>query len=625
MTFEELGLSEILLKGISDLGFISPSPVQEQAIPILLESESDFVGLAQTGTGKTAAFGLPLLQLVDSSITDTQVLVVAPTRELCVQIGKDLEAFSKYDKVRIVAVYGGSPIQKQMSALKRGAHVIVATPGRLQDLINRKAVNISNIRCVVLDEADEMLNMGFKEDIEAILAHTPDTKKVWLFSATMPAEVRRIAQMFMTNPQEVVCGRKNAGNENIDHHYYLIDFRKKYTAMKRVIDSYPDIFGIIFCRTKIETQEVAEKLIKDGYNADSLHGDLSQGQRDKVMKRYREKNLQMLVATDVAARGIDVSDVTHVIHYGLPEDVENYTHRSGRTARAGKSGISLSIIGRKDVSKIKRLEKITNRPFEKREIPGAEEVCEKQLLAFVDTLKNVEIDEDALAAHLPALESQLGELTKEDLIKKIAALQLNTLLSYYKDAVDLNEGERGGSDRRDDDDSSRIFVNAGEANGFDKGGLLRFICDTTGLEGGNIGRIDVFENFSFFQIENQYTDQILEASGKEQLEDRTVRFEVANKKKRSGGGGREGGRSRDGGGSDRRRSGGGGGGGYASKGPRAPRGEKPASRGGSSASSGRGRSRRNESKSGSHTGGNSANKSRSFDGFSGGFDESLSY
>ncbi|RQP17648.1 MAG: DEAD/DEAH box helicase, partial [Parapedobacter sp.] len=378
--FVELGIRHDIVNAITELGFEKPTPIQEQAVPVLLTGSNDFVGLAQTGTGKTAAFGLPLLELLDFSQKHPQALILCPTRELCLQISKDIEKFAKnIPNVHVVAVYGGASISDQLRQIRRGVQIVVATPGRMLDIIGRDAIDFSHVRYVVLDEADEMLNMGFQEDINNILSTTPDEKKTWLFSATMPAEVRRIAKNYMTDPYELTVGTKNSGNANIEHHYYVIRARDKYAAFKRIVDSNPEIFGIVFCRTKVETQEIAEALIKDGYNADSLHGDLSQQQRDKVMKRYRERSLQLLIATDVAARGIDVNDVTHVINYSLPDEIENYTHRSGRTARAGKTGISLSLVNLKELGKIRQIEKVIGKSFIKMDVPRGEAVVESQL------------------------------------------------------------------------------------------------------------------------------------------------------------------------------------------------------------------------------------------------------
>src|SRR6201985_1380852 len=437
--FIELGIRHDIVNAISELGFENPTPIQEQSIPVLLTGSNDFVGLAQTGTDKTAAFGLPLLELLDFTQNHPQALVLCPTRELCLQITNDLKNYSKnMDNVHVVAVYGGASIQDQLRQIRRGVQIVVATPGRMLDIINRKAIDFSDVKFVVLDEADEMLNMGFQEDIDSILSTTPDETTTWMFSATMPAEVRRIAKKYMTDPHELTMGTKNTGNANIEHEYYIVRARDKYAAFKRIVDFNPEIFGIVFCRTKIETQEIAEALIKDGYNADSLHGDLSQQQRDKVMKRYRERSLQLLIATDVAARGIDVNDVTHVINYSLPDELENYTHRSGRTARAGKTGVSISIINGKELGKIRQIERVIGKKFIKAEIPTGFDVVEKQLFALVHKVHNVEVNEQQIEVYIPRIMDEFAELSKEDIIKRFASLEFNRFLDYYKNAPDLN-------------------------------------------------------------------------------------------------------------------------------------------------------------------------------------------
>src|ERR1700760_3394275 len=447
--FIELGIRHDIVNAISELGFENPTPIQEQSIPVLLTGSNDFVGLAQTGTGKTAAFGLPLLELLDFDQNHPQALVLCPTRELCLQITNDIKNYAKkMGNVNVVAVYGGASISDQLHQIKRGVQIVVATPGRMLDIINRKAINFSEVQFVVLDEADEMLNMGFQEDIDSILSETPSDKKTWLFSATMPSEVRRIAKKYMDDPYELTMGTKNTGNENIDHEYYVVRARDKYAAFKRIVDFNPEIFGIVFCRTKIETQEIAEALIKDGYNADSLHGDLSQQQRDKVMKRYRERNLQLLIATDVAARGIDVNDVTHVINYSLPDEVENYTHRSGRTARAGKTGVSISIINAKELGKIRQIERTIGKKFNKAEIPTGFDVCEKQLFSIVHKIHDVEVNEQQIEQYIPRIMEEFKDFTKEDFVKRFASIEFNRFLDYYKNAPDLNAPvEEGRFDR----------------------------------------------------------------------------------------------------------------------------------------------------------------------------------
>lgn len=545
-TFESLGLQENLLKGVTDLGFVSPTPIQEKAIPVLLGGDRDFVGLAQTGTGKTAAFGLPLLHQLDVKVRQPQALILCPTRELCLQITNDLKNFSKYlGDVSIVAVYGGTAIGLQLRELKRGVHIVVATPGRLLDIIERGAINFEKVRYAVLDEADEMLNMGFQEDINSILSNTPEEKTTWLFSATMPAEVRRIAQKYMDDPFELTVGSKNSGNANIEHEYYVVRPRDKYAALKRIVDYNPDIFGIIFTRTKIESQEIAENLIKDGYNADALHGDLTQQQRDKVMKRFREKSIQVLVATDVAARGIDVDNVTHVINYDLPDDVENYTHRSGRTARAGRSGVSIAIIGGRDIGKIRQIERVLGgKKFVKAEVPDGFAVCEKQLFALVHRVHNVVVNEEQIDPYLTRIYEEFADLSKEELIRRFASLEFNEFLEYYQDAPDLNvkEERRGSEDfgrSSRNGKFSRLFINLGSVDNFTRGDMLRFICDNTGLRGNMIGRIDLKGVYSFFEVENDVVEKVQNAFKKVEYNGRTVRIETSQDgdKRRSGGGG----------------------------------------------------------------------------------------
>jgi ATP-dependent RNA helicase DeaD len=569
MTFSELGLRGEVLKSINDLGFDVPTPIQQKAIPHLLQSESDFVGLAQTGTGKTAAFGLPLVNNVKPGINSPQGLIICPTRELCLQITKDLENYSKYDKATsIVAVYGGSDIRKQMTQVKT-ATIIVATPGRLNDLINRRAVNLSEVECVVLDEADEMLNMGFKEDIDTILEKTPDHKNVWLFSATMPKEVANIAKNYMENPLEVSIGNKNQGNVNIEHIYYAVKETNRYAALKRLIDVNPEIYGVVFCRTRQETQSVAEKLSKDGYNAEPLHGDLSQAQRDNVMKRFRDRTLQLLVATDVAARGIDVDSISHVINYNLPDDIENYTHRSGRTARAGKKGQSIVLINTRENFKIKAIEKQINTTFLVGKMPSPEEICAIQLTSLIGKIKETEVKEDKIERFMASIMSDFEELSKEEVIKKFISAEFNRFIEYYERAGDLSvdsgrergeraergeRSERGDrrdrGDRpergersafgRDDANKTRFFVSIGKRDGLNPGGLLRVICDETGLNSGNIGKIDILPSFSFFEADNEHADNILSKVNGADYEGNKVSIEITKKKAearpRSGGG-----------------------------------------------------------------------------------------
>ncbi|WP_419699944.1 DEAD/DEAH box helicase [Mucilaginibacter sp. NFX135] len=570
--FIQLGIRHDIVNAISELGFENPTPIQEQSIPVLLTGSNDFVGLAQTGTGKTAAFGLPLLELLDFEENHPQALVLCPTRELCLQITNDIKNYAKQmNNVHVVAVYGGASISDQLRQIKRGVQIVVATPGRMLDIINRKAIDFSQVKFVVLDEADEMLNMGFQEDIDNILSTTPDEKKTWLFSATMPAEVRRIAKKYMENPFELTMGTKNTGNANIEHEYYIVRARDKYAAFKRIVDFNPDIFGIVFCRTKIETQDIAEALIKDGYNADSLHGDLSQQQRDKVMKRYRERNLQLLIATDVAARGIDVNDVTHVINYSLPDEIENYTHRSGRTARAGKTGVSISIVNGKELGKIRQIERVIGKKFSKAEIPTGFDVCEKQLFSIVHKVHNVTVNEEQIEQYLPRIIEEFKDISKEDFIKRFASIEFNRFLDYYKNAPDLNASVEEGRIREDRGERApggksaytRLFINLGSVDEFNRGDLLGYICNTTKISGRTVGKIDVKGVYSFFEVPHEDVEKVMTAYKEIEYKGRPVRIEISGEgtsdNRSSGGGYRGGGERREGGyrGGERREGGGG--------------------------------------------------------------------
>ncbi|MCO5259972.1 MAG: DEAD/DEAH box helicase [Crocinitomicaceae bacterium] len=553
MTFKELGLKSEVLKSLEELGFETPTPIQTEAIPHLLKEDSDFVGLAQTGTGKTAAFGLPLVSKVEEGIKIPQGLIICPTRELCLQITKDLQNYAKHLNISIVAVYGGTDIRRQMKDIKDGVAIIVATPGRLVDITDRKALRLDEVKWVVLDEADEMLNMGFKEDIDTILDKTPETKNVWLFSATMPKEVAEIARNYMSNPLEVSIGHKNQTNENIEHIYFMVKERDRYAATKRLIDFNPSIYGLIFCRTRNETAMVAEKLEKDGYNAAPLHGDLSQAQRDSVMKRFRERSLQLLVATDVAARGIDVSDITHVINYNLPDDIENYTHRSGRTARAGKKGESLVLINTREMGKIKHIERVIRTTFTAGRVPDAKEICEVQLMQLADKVISAEVKEDDIQEFLPIIMREFEGLSKEDVVKKFVSAEFNRFFDYYERSGNLNaskEDERGGRERRDRDDfdnnKTRFFVNLGRRDGLNPGGLLRVLCDSTGLRSDKIGRIDIMASFSFFEADNELVDQILTKANGTEYEGHQVSVEVTRKRKEGGGSRNGGGRRSEG-------------------------------------------------------------------------------
>lgn len=523
-TFEEFGVAPELLRAIKEMGFDMPMPIQEMVIPHLLSKQGDVIGLAQTGTGKTAAFGLPVLQRIDVDQHTPQALVIAPTRELCLQIAGDLADFSKYiDDLKILPVYGGSSIDSQIKALKRGVQVIVATPGRLIDLINRGEVSLKDVHTVILDEADEMLNMGFLDDINEILTHVPDDRKMLMFSATMPKEIAGIATRFMHEPVEFVAGNKNEGAANVRHIYYMVKAHDKYLALKRIADNNPDIYGIIFCRTRKETQEIADKLIADGYNADCLHGDLSQAQRDMAMHKFRDHVTQLLVATDVAARGLDVDDLTHVINYGLPEDVAVYTHRSGRTGRAGKTGVSVAIIHSREKSRLREIEKKIGKEFEYRQVPTPEHIIEKQLYHMADRLERVEVNEEQIAKYLPGVSKKLEWLSGEDLLKRVMSLEFNRLLEYYQDMpdIDLNaDDKRDGKDkknRRDRDARTaergmdRIFVSVGKKQGFYPGNLMELI--NSNIEGSkpDIGRIDLLPDYTLFDVRSADAKRVVNA------------------------------------------------------------------------------------------------------------------
>ncbi|QOI98266.1 MAG: DEAD/DEAH box helicase [Flammeovirgaceae bacterium] len=531
-SFQSLGLSRELTQAVELIGFETPTPIQEKAIPVLLKGNRDFIGLAQTGTGKTAAFGLPLLELVDEKIETTQALVLAPTRELGLQIVSDLENFTEnFKNLSIVAIYGGASISEQIRKVKRGAQLIVATPGRLIDMLGRKAVNLSSIRYVILDEADEMLNMGFKEDIDEILSKTPDEKITWLFSATMPAEVRGIASNYMDNPVELTVGEKNTGNVNIEHQYMVVNESDKYIALKRLLDFTPDIFGLIFCRTRIDTQRIAENLLKDGYNADSLHGDLNQAQRDRVMMKFRNRSLNILVATDVAARGIDVESISHVIHMNLPDEMEFYTHRSGRTARAGKKGISIALITPKEQGKIKQIEKRLKSPFRQIPIPTGAAVCQKQLLALMRKVHEVKINEDEIESFLPAVYEELKDLSKNELIKRFASIEFNRFLDYYRDAPDLNVKIRETQAAERYTTGTRFFINLGKMDNLDKATLLEMLDDCCGVSKKYIGKIDIKGAYSFFEIEPGKADDILAGLNGIEFRNRPVRVERTDDRK----------------------------------------------------------------------------------------------
>ena len=527
--FEQLGLNEPILKAISDMGFETPSEIQQKAIPTLLANGADMVALAQTGTGKTAAFGFPLLQLIDTDSRVTQGLILSPTRELCLQIASELRNYAKYlPKVNVVAVYGGASIEEQARSLKKGAQIIVATPGRMQDMIRRNFVDISHINYCVLDEADEMLNMGFYEDITAILSHTPQEKSTWLFSATMPNEVAKIARKFMRKPIEITVGTRNQATNTVQHEYYIVSGRHRYQALKRLADANPDIFSVVFCRTKRDTQAVAEKLIEDGYNAAALHGDLSQNQRDLVMKSFRARQIQMLVATDVAARGIDVDDITHVIHYQLPDEIETYNHRSGRTGRAGKSGISMVILPKSEVKKIKTIEKMIGQPFEQKQLPSGMEICEIQLYHLANNLKNTEVN-PAIDDYLPAIYKELKEVNREELIKKIFSVEFTRFFNYYKNAENLSVENERESRSGGNSDEVRYFINIGERDGYDWKSLKDFLKATLNLGRDDVFKVDVKNSFSFFNTDADLSDLVMDTFNDFQLDGRFINVELSTK------------------------------------------------------------------------------------------------
>ncbi len=526
--FTDLGLNEALLRAVADLGFETPSEVQIKTIPILLSKETDLVSLAQTGTGKTAAFGFPLIQKIDPKSKTTQGLILSPTRELCLQITNELKLYSKYvPGLNVVAIYGGASISEQSKDINRGAQIIVATPGRMKDMISRRMIDISKIEYCILDEADEMLNMGFYEDITEILSHSPKEKSTWLFSATMPKEVSTIAKKFMRTPVEITVGTKNTGSKNVSHEYYTVNARDRYQALRRLADANPDIFSVVFCRTKRDTQKVAENLIEDGYNAAALHGDLSQNQRDMVMKLFRNRQIQMLVATDVAARGIDVDDITHVINYQLPDEIEVYTHRSGRTGRAGKTGVSMTIVSKSEVRKIRTIEKIIQQKFEAKEIPNGMEICEVQLFHLVNKIKNTEINHD-IDAYLPSIEEVLMDFSKEDLIKKVFSVEFSRFYSRYKSAKDLNASEGRTSEDREVADTTRYFLNIGAKDGFDWMSLKDFLRDLLNLGKDDVYRVDVKDSFSFFNTDAVHQDLVLGIFENFKLEGRNVNVEVSS-------------------------------------------------------------------------------------------------
>ena len=545
-TFEELGVSLEIRKAIEEMGYESPMPVQEEVIPYLLGNGNDVVALAQTGTGKTAAFGLPLIQKIDVTRRIPQALILCPTRELCLQIAGDLTDYSKYiTDLKILPVYGGSSIDSQIRSLKQGVHIIVATPGRLIDLMERKVANLATVSDVVMDEADEMLNMGFTDSINAILEKVPQDRNTLMFSATMSPEISRIAKTYLHDAKEITIGTKNEGSKNVNHIAYIIHAKDKYLALKRVVDFYPQIYGIIFCRTRKETQEIADKLIQDGYNADSLHGELSQAQRDLVMQKFRQRHLQLLVATDVAARGLDVNDLTHVINYGLPDDTESYTHRSGRTGRAGKTGISIAIINLREKGKMREIERIIKKQFTVGQLPSGKEICEQQLIKVIDEIEKVKVNEEEIEAFLPGIYRKFEWLSKEDLIKRVVSMEFNRFLEYYKNAPEIEQPknsdkkgepkerkERGTdkekSSRKAEKGYTRLFLNLGKTDGFYANQIIELINRNLKKERIQIGRIDLMQNFSFFEIIEAQAPMVIKALNKVVLNGgRKVIVEVA--------------------------------------------------------------------------------------------------
>ena len=543
-TFEELGVSPEIRKAIEELGYENPMPVQEEVIPYLLGNGNDVVALAQTGTGKTAAFGLPLIQKIDVKNCVPQALVLCPTRELCLQIAGDLTDYSKYiTDLKILPVYGGSSIDSQIRSLKRGVHIIVATPGRLIDLMERKVAQLATIRDVVMDEADEMLNMGFTDSINAILENIPQDRNTLMFSATMSPEIARIAKIYLHEAKEITIGTKNEGSKNVNHVAYIVHAKDKYLALKRVVDFYPQIYGIVFCRTRKETQEIADKLIQDGYNADSLHGELSQAQRDLVMQKFRQRHLQLLVATDVAARGLDVNDLTHVINYGLPDDTESYTHRSGRTGRAGKTGISIAIINLREKGRMKEIEHIIKKKFEVSVLPSGQEICQQQLIKVIDDIEKVKVNEEEIETFLPGIYRKLDWLDKEDLIKRVVSLEFNRFLDYYKNAPEIEQpkanekkseakesrkGDKEKVGRKAEKGYTRLFLNLGKTDGFYTNQIIDLVNRNLRKERIQIGRIDLMQNFSFFEVIQEQAPQVIKALNKVVLNGgRKVCVEVA--------------------------------------------------------------------------------------------------
>ncbi len=535
--FKDLGLSDAIVTALEALGYETPTEIQKIAIPQIISSKNDLKAFAQTGTGKTAAFSLPILEQINTSNNSTQAIILSPTRELAIQIAKNIEEFSKNQKnLHVLAVYGGADIDKQIKGLKRGAQIVVGTPGRTVDLIKRGRLVLKSIQWLVLDEADEMLNMGFKDELDKVLEATPNDKQTLLFSATFPREVEAIAKNYMSNPIEISAGTKNVGAENVSHEYYLVSDRNRYPALKRIADINPNIYSIVFCRTRRETKDIADKLIADGYNADALHGDLSQAQRDMVMQKFRNKTLQILVATDVAARGLDVTDLTHVINYKLPDQTENYTHRSGRTGRAGKKGISIALITNKEKGKLRPIERKINKTFEFKTVPNGKEICEKQLYSLIDKIHDIDINEKEIKDYLPEIFNKLEGLDREELIKRFVSIEFNQFLSYYENSRDLNSDDSKDRDRsRSSDDSfTRFYINIGKMDDLNPARLIGFINENLEKKDVEIGQIEILKSFSFFEIDKNYSDDVLEKLKDSEFNNRNIIVEVTTKPKSRG-------------------------------------------------------------------------------------------
>lgn len=548
-SFEELGLDDRLIQAITDLNFVKPSEIQEKAIPVLLSGEKDFIGLAQTGTGKTAAFGLPLLHFAADIKKTPMALVICPTRELCMQLVKEMDLFRKYmPSIRVTAVYGGASISAQINELKKGTNIIIATPGRLIDLIERKAVFLNNVHYIVLDEADEMLNMGFREDIEFVLQNTPNRQSTWLFSATMPSEVRQVSKKYMDQPFEVTIGSANTTNKNIDHQYYITSHRHRFDTLKRIIDFNPGMYGIIFTRTRADAQDITDRLTREGYDIDALHGDLSQQQRDKVMGQFRDRTLQLLIATDVAARGIDVKEITHVINYELPDEAEVYTHRSGRTGRAGNTGISMSIITPREAGKFKQIQRLAKADFHKLEIPSGSDVCRKQFFEFIDRLQKADISHGNYETYMPLLTEKFASMSKEEVLQRVAAMEFDRFLKYYEHAEDLNaregfsEGKGSKGDRREgskrdtrgrefgqgDDTRERLYINVGMKDGFYKASFLQFILDMSDLRKDNLGSVELHKLHSIVYVDRKVANKMIKAIDRKSYKGRKLKMNVDN-------------------------------------------------------------------------------------------------